>query len=61
MQELFVYRVQDKEGRGPWRPGFSQIWVETRLDHMFLPPWYVEFGRVDLNCGDARMHMEAPA
>ena len=27
-----VYRIQDKEKRGPWRPGFSHKWVEDRPD-----------------------------
>ncbi len=44
---LFVYRVQDGEGRGPWRPGFSHRWVEDRPDHENLLPWPMEFGRVD--------------
>lgn len=43
-----VYRVQDKHGRGPWKPGFSAQWVEVREDHDNLPPWFQEFGRVDL-------------
>lgn len=21
-----IYRVQDRDGRGPWRPGFSALW-----------------------------------
>ena len=42
-----IYRVQDKEGRGPWRPGFSHKWVEDREDHDNLVPWLYEFGRVD--------------
>lgn len=42
-----IYRVQDKEGRGPWRPGFSHKWVRPRPDHDNLPPWLFEFGRVD--------------
>lgn len=42
-----VYRVQDKDGRGPWKPGFSHRWVEDREDHNNLPPWFVEFGRID--------------
>lgn len=25
---MIVYRVQDSEGRGPWRPGLSARWVE---------------------------------
>ena len=24
-----VFRVQDAEGRGPWRPGFSTTWIEA--------------------------------
>lgn len=44
----YVLRVQDKEGRGPWRPGFSHTWVEDRDDHDNLLPWTLEFGRVDL-------------
>lgn len=42
-----IYRVQDKEGRGPWRLGFSDKWVEYRDDHENLLPWMAEFGRVD--------------
>lgn len=41
-----VYRVQDKDGRGPWKPGFSTGWVESRIDHDNLLPWYVEFGPI---------------
>ena len=43
-----IYRVQDAQGRGPWKPGFSHRWVEDRPDHYNLPPWFVEFGRCDL-------------
>jgi hypothetical protein len=39
-----VYRVQDREGRGPWRPGFSRLWVEDRDDHDNLIPWPTQFG-----------------
>jgi len=28
MSEPF-YRVQDRDGRGPWRPGFSAQWIEA--------------------------------
>ena len=41
-----VYRVQDKDGRGPWKPGFSAVWCEDREDHENLLPWYSEFGAV---------------
>jgi hypothetical protein len=46
MANTTIYRVQDREGRGPWRPGFSHKWVESRPDHENLPPWYVEFGNI---------------
>lgn len=39
-----VYRIQDKYGRGPWKPGFSSKWVEFRPDHENLIPSYEEFG-----------------
>ena len=38
-----VYRVQDAKGRGPFRPGFSEKWVEERPDHDNLQPWLIEF------------------
>ena len=41
---LTVYRIQDSEGRGPWRPGFSHFWVRDRDDHDNLKPWPAEFG-----------------
>jgi hypothetical protein len=25
---VIVYRVQAADGRGPWRPGFSQRWID---------------------------------
>jgi hypothetical protein len=40
---MIIYRVQDSEGRGPWRPGFSDKWVEDRDDYGALPPWPIEF------------------
>lgn len=39
-----VYRVQNLEGRGPWRPGFSHLWVRDRDDHDNLRPWVEQFG-----------------
>jgi hypothetical protein len=38
--------VQDLDGRGPWKPGFSRVWVKERDDHENLIPWYEEFGPV---------------
>lgn len=43
----YVFRVQDKKGRGPFAPGFSRQWVICRPDHNNLRPWFEEFGRVD--------------
>jgi hypothetical protein len=37
-----IYRIQDNDGRGPWKPGFSHKWVVVRPDHDNLIPWYVE-------------------
>lgn len=61
---MIVFRVQDNAGRGPWKPGFSHKWVEDRPDHDNLPPWFVEFGRVDrraitgMTTGSACMTLE---
>lgn len=38
-----VYRVQDVDGIGPWKPGLSKIWVQDRDDHKNLLPWFIEF------------------
>lgn len=42
-----VFRIQDSEGRGPWRPGLSAAWSNpSRTD---IPvPYYVEFPRLKL-------------
>lgn len=31
-----IVRIQDKQGRGPWRPGFSHTWLDP--DGPALPP-----------------------
>lgn len=49
MIAVAVYRIQDDEGRGPFRPGFSKTWVKERADHENLIPWYDEFGPVHNN------------
>lgn len=40
-----IFRVQDSEGRGPWRPGLSHKWSEERPESEYaaLVPWMVEF------------------
>lgn len=43
-----IYRIQDKDGRGPWKPGFSHVWVEQRDDHANLMPSFIEFGQAHI-------------
>lgn len=38
-----IYRVQDKEGRGPFRPGLSKKWAD-KDGFNFMPPFFDEFG-----------------
>jgi len=45
-EPIIIYRIQDREGRGPFKPGFSHKWVEDRPDHDNLLPWMVEMGNV---------------
>lgn len=42
----FVYRIQDADGRGPFRPGFSQKWADDDFAPGMkrLPTWGQEFG-----------------
>jgi len=40
---ITILRVQDSEGRGPWRPGFSHRWVESRDDHENLLSGVLQF------------------
>ncbi len=42
----YVYRIQDKQGRGPFSPGFTMKWLEQDKS---LPPYFVEFPDLDLN------------
>lgn len=37
-----VLRVQDAEGRGPYRPGFSHRWSDP--NGFDCPPWWEELG-----------------
>lgn len=43
---MTIFRVQDANGRGPWKPGFSHKWVRENPDYD-LVAWPVQFG-VDL-------------
>lgn len=38
-----VYRVQDKGGRGPFKPGLSHIWLDGQKSE-YLKSWIEEFG-----------------
>ncbi|MEN3145722.1 hypothetical protein ABCW43_00245 [Neorhizobium sp. IRAMC:178] len=38
MSERWILRIQDKYGRGPWRPGFSKSWVNQDEGARPLPP-----------------------
>lgn len=41
-----AYRIQAKDGRGPYRPGFSQVWCDDDFAPGVqpLPTWMEEFG-----------------
>lgn len=44
-----VFRVQDRDGRGPWKPGFSEKWIDdsrTDAEYEALKPGPLEFGDV---------------
>lgn len=38
-----LLRMQDVNGRGPWKPGFSDKWVDDARDFS-LPPLQEDFG-----------------
>lgn len=40
-----VYRIQDKDGRGPFKPGFSKRWLdpEPKPNEELLVPWPYQF------------------
>lgn len=38
-----IYRIQDVNGHGPFKPGFSKLWVVDRQDLENLPSWMIEF------------------
>ena len=40
-----IYRIQDAAGRGPFKPGFTDTWLEDRsdADYKRLKPSFVEF------------------
>lgn len=40
---IILYRWQDKEGRGPYRPGMSHYWADQE-NQSNNPPFFEEFG-----------------
>ena len=38
-----LYRIQDANGRGPFQPGLSRLWVEPRGNRDHFPPVYEAF------------------
>ena len=52
-----VYRVQDKNGRGPFKPGFTTIWLDDEKDR-WLESSIQEFGAaVITNHGGPGRHL----
>lgn len=37
MAKITLYRLQDHEGRGPYRPGFSELWIDPDNDGSNTP------------------------
>ena len=48
MKRTVIYRVQDKDGRGPFKPDFSSKWATWREDLKNLMPWFTELGPIHL-------------
>ena len=51
-----IYRMQDRNGRGPWKPGFSKQWVDAG-DHIPPPPWQVEFEADFMEAHERGLHI----
>lgn len=39
-----IYRWQDADGRGPYKPGISHYWADENHAERQLPPFFEEFG-----------------
>lgn len=47
----YIYRIQDQDWRGPFKPGFTTQWVRLEIDQERLnklKPWPLEFS-IDVN------------
>lgn len=38
-----LFRIQDKKGRGPFKPNFTEKWLEIEKDYARFQPWFAEF------------------
>lgn len=47
-------RIQDAEGRGPWRPGFSAMWADLEKDDSMCPPVTLDFPQMFAQIAKAR-------
>ena len=58
-EPITIYRVQDADGRGPWKPGFSHTWVEDHDEKWFEshPTWWQDFGLTPLKINITGMPM----
>ncbi|MCX8816996.1 hypothetical protein [Vibrio parahaemolyticus] len=41
MANQYVYRIQDKKGRGPFNPNITHRWIEPRSDRATMQPFFV--------------------
>ena len=55
MNENELIRIQDKDGRGPWRPNFSKIWLDKAGPDLGLPV-YEDFE--NFNCIIKKAHSQ---
>ena len=51
---MIVWRVQDKNGRGPYKPGLSSQWADGDSGRI-CAPWWIELG---LGMGDAHSALD---
>ena len=43
-----IYRIQDAEGRGPYRPGFAHRWTDPDAPTSSRQPFFFEFPDLDI-------------
>lgn len=55
MSAATIYRVQDHEGRGPFRPGCSQFWADLGVERP--PAWMQEFPLLAQTISESRRNL----